>query len=59
MALRIDIEVDLIVRKVVEALLNSSNEDRRCTLDGLSSLGNPPGLPRVGHVTHANAGIVI
>lgn len=42
MALRIDIEVDLTVRKVVEALLNSSNEvdafsrslDRSYTLDG-------------------------
>jgi hypothetical protein len=46
MALRIDIEVDLTVRKVVEALLSSS-------------LGNPSGLPMIGDVTHANAGIVI
>lgn len=38
MALKIDIEVDLIVRKVVEALLNSSNEDGRCSIDSHRSV---------------------
>ncbi len=67
MALRIDIEVDLTVRKVVEALLNSSNEvdafSGLRTADALSmdlsSFGNPSGLPMIGDVTRSNAGIVI
>jgi hypothetical protein len=52
MAPRIDIEVDLTVRRVVEALLNSSTEvdafsrfpDRGCALDGPLIAAEYPGI---------------
>jgi hypothetical protein len=52
MAFRIDIEVDLTVRKVVEALLNSLNQvdafsrspERRCALDGPLIAAEFPGI---------------